>query len=313
MTGERTEKVVLTATIDTECDHDPSWARSKPLTFHSITKGVPERLQPAFEAAGAVPTYLLTVEVMEDDDSIQALRALKGRYEFGTHLHSAFIEPEKKFQDYAGIDSPDFQCHCPPDIESKKLENLTRLFENRFGYAPKSFRAGRFGAGANTIDALERLGYVTDTSVTPYIRWPHPDGPVDYRNAPEQPYYPAEGSLTKPGSYRPDRLLEIPVSMYPRWLRGPRWLRPWFSSVANMKKVIHHQLRRHRDAPVVVVNMMFHSMEVIPAASPYPQSESDVRQYLDDLGEILHWAGAEGIEFCGITEAANLVNQANSG
>jgi hypothetical protein len=310
---DRIEKVLFLITIDTECDHDPQWARSDPLTFHSITQGLPGSLQPVFEATGAVPTYLLTVEVMEDDESVDALRTLKGQYELGTHLHSAFIEPEKKFQNYAGIDSPDFECHCPPDIEYRKLENLTRLFENRFGHLPKSFRAGRYGAGANTLDALERLGYAIDTSVTPYIRWPHPDGAVDYRRAPEQPYYPAAGSLIQAGDYRNGRLLEIPVSMRPRWVRGPRWLRPWFSGVSTMKDVIRYQLRRHRDQPTVVLNMMFHSMEMIPKASPYPQSDEEVKRFLSDLAEILQWSANEGFEFCGAADTATVLKPGGYG
>ena len=105
----KVEDIIVTISIDTECDHDVNWIRSKPLTFDSITEGVPNRLQPAFDEVGAVPTYLLTVEVMEDEASVEALKNLKGEYEYGTHLHAAFIEPEKKFYDYAGIDSPDFQ------------------------------------------------------------------------------------------------------------------------------------------------------------------------------------------------------------
>ena len=52
MTGARIEKVLVLVTIDTECDHDPLWARSKPLGFRSVTEGISQRLQPAFEAAG---------------------------------------------------------------------------------------------------------------------------------------------------------------------------------------------------------------------------------------------------------------------
>ena len=181
----KVEKIYLLVTIDTECDHDPHWVRSKPLRFESINIGLPQRLQPVFQSTGAIPTYLLTVEVMEDPSCVQTLRSLGGAHEFGTHLHSAFIEPEKKYLDYAGVDSPDFQCHCRPEIEFRKLENLTNLFVACFGRRPKSFRAGRYGAGANTIDALSQLGYALDTSVTPYIRWEHADGDVDYRHAPE--------------------------------------------------------------------------------------------------------------------------------
>jgi len=302
MTASRTEKVLFTVTIDTECDHDPNWARSRPLRFDSITIGLPQRLQPVFETAGAVPTYLLTVEVMEDAASVEALRSLPGNHELGTHLHSAFIEPEKKFLDYAGVDSPDFQCHCTPEVEYQKLRNLSDLFNRCFGRRPRSFRAGRYGAGPNTIRALEQLGYAIDTSVTPYIRWPHPDGAVDYRRAPEQPYYPAPGSLIQPGNSAASSVLEVPVTMRPRLLRGPRWLRPWFSSINAMKDIVHYQLRRHRNKSVVVLNMMFHSMEVIAKASPYPQSDAEVQRFLDDLGEVLQWCRGEGVTFCGAGE-----------
>jgi hypothetical protein len=292
----RTEKVVALITIDTECDHDPQWARSKPLAFESVTTGIPDRLQPLFEAVGAVPTYLLTVEVLEDAASVAALRGLGGQYELGTHLHSAFVAPEKKFHDYAGVDSPDFQCHCAPEVEFRKLQNLTNLFESSFGYRPRSFRAGRYGAGANTITSLARLGYAIETSVTPYIRWPHPDGDVDYRNAPAQPYFPAKGNLCAPDT-KAGPILEIPITMKRRFLRGPRWLRPWFSSVPAMKAVVRHHLQRYRDRRIVVLNMMFHSMEVIPRATPYPQSTSDVQRFLDELAQILEWCGREGVRF----------------
>lgn len=300
-----TERVLFLATIDTECDHDPAWRRSKPLRFESITAGLPDRLQPLFRAAGAVPTYLLTVEVLENAASVAALRTLDGRHELGTHLHSAFIEPEKKFHDYAGVESPDFQCHCSPEVEFAKLENLTRLFFHSFGRRPKTFRAGRYGAGPNTIPALERLGYSVDTSVTPYVRWSHPEGDVDYRHAPEQPYFPRRGSLTEPEAPgRVGTVLEIPVTVRPRRIRRPQWLRPWFSSVAAMKEVARYHLERHRDQPLVVLNMMFHSMEVVPKATPYPQSGDDVQRFLDDLATVLDWCRTEGFEFRGAASAA---------
>lgn len=303
MGSRRTERVLLLVTIDTECDHDPDWVRSKPLAFRSVVEGIPERLQPVFRDAGAIPTYLLTIEVLEDRESVEALRCLQGDFELGTHLHSAFVEPEKKFHDYAGVDSPDFQCHCPPEVEYAKLANLTAAFEHGFGYRPASFRAGRFGAGANTIASLERLGYRIDTSVTPHMRWRHPDGDVDYRAAPGQPYFPRPGSLVHEGNGDAHRVLEIPVTMKRRWLRGPRWFRPWFSSVDAMKEVVRDQLTRYGDRRVVVLNMMFHSMEVIPKASPYPQTEGEARRFLDDLSAILHWCAREGVEFAGAASA----------
>ena len=296
------EDIIVTVSIDTECDHDVNWVRSKPLAFESITEGVPNRLQPAFEEVGAVPTYLLTVEVMEDEASVQALKELKGQYEYGTHLHAAFIEPEKKFYDYAGIDSPDFQCSYAPEIEFQKLENLTNLFEQRFGYRPTSFRAGRYGASADSINSLERLGYKVDTSVTPHLRWSEPNATVDFRSAPEQPYFPAANKISEAGPYSSTRILEAPVTVKPRLFRDPRWFRPWFASVDQMKDIFRYQLKKHSDKKVLSINMMFHSMEVIEEASPYPQTPDDVKRYIDDMQQALRWCGEEGARFAPMSD-----------
>jgi hypothetical protein len=96
-----------------------------------------------------------------------------------------------------------------------------------------------------------------------------------------------------------------------RWIRGPHWLRPWFSSVASMKETLRYHLHRYGDRPVVVMNMMFHSMEVIAKASPYPQTDGDVSRFLDDLSAVLNWCRGEGIAFAGLGDAANVFRAAH--
>ncbi|MFK7993640.1 MAG: hypothetical protein AB8B87_05850 [Granulosicoccus sp.] len=300
------EKIVVTVSIDTECDHDPQWVRSSPLRFDSILDGLPNRLQPAFEAVGAVPTYLLTVEVLEDSASVDTLKSLTGKYEYGTHLHAAFIEPEKKYFDYAGIDSPDFQCGYAPDIEYQKLANLTSLFEEKLGYLPTSFRAGRYGASADSVNSLQRLGYKVDTSVTPHLQWREPRARVDFRKAPEQPYFPSVNNLSVPGKFSEGRILEVPVSVKPRFFSDPHWFRPWFASVKQMKEVFRYQLRRHPDVSVLSINMMFHSMEVIEKASPYPQNTTEVKRFIDDMQTTLQWCAEEGAVFSGLSNLQDI-------
>lgn len=300
--ASKIQKVYLTISIDTECDHDPNWVRSNPIRFESINEGIPNRLQPAFESIGAIPTYLLTVEVMEDPECVQTLRSLEGDFELGTHLHAAFIEPHKKHHDYAGVDSPDFQCGYTKEIEYRKLENLSNLFVDSFGYRPTSFRAGRYGASGDSLTSLQKLGYKVDTSVTPHVRWTAPNAVADFRKAPEQPYYPAENEIIVPDSYSNDRILEVPVTIMPRLLRRmPIWFRPWFVTVDQMKQIFHYQLKKHADMEVLNINMMFHSMEVIEKASPYPQTAEDVQRFIDDMLEGLSWCAGEGVEFCALS------------
>lgn len=309
--SNKVQKIYMTVSIDTECDHDPNWVRANPLTFESINEGVPNRLQVAFDSIGAIPTYLLTVEVMEDATCVETLRSLKGDFELGTHLHPAFIEPHKKYHDYAGVDSPDFQSGYTEDIEFRKLENLSNLFVDSFGYRPTSFRAGRFGAAPQSLNSLQKLGYKVDTSVTPHVRWTAPNGVVDFRRAPAQPYFPAENEIIVPSDYSPGRILEVPVTIMPRLLRrAPIWFRPWFASVDQMKKIFHYHLTQHADKEVININMMFHSMEVIEKASPYPQSAEDVQRFINEMLEGLTWCKEEGVEFCGLSSLHESFRQA---
>lgn len=299
----KVEEIYLTVSIDTECDHDAQWIRSKPLAFESINRGLPEILQPAFMEVGAIPTYLVTVEVLEDKRCVETLKTLQGEFELGTHMHAAFVEPQKKFFDYAGVDSPDFQCNYPPEIEFQKLATITRQFEDALGYKPTSFRAGRFGASADTVDSLQKLGYLVDTSVTPRKKWIEPKGAVDFRRAPEQPYFPAADSIAEKGVYTDGRLLEVPVTIKPRFARRhPKWFRPWFASVEEMKSIFRYQLKKHANQRVLTMNMMFHSMEIIPEASPYPQTEAEVARFVDDMQQALQWCAAEGAQFSGLTD-----------
>jgi hypothetical protein len=309
--ASKTERVVVTISIDTECDHDVNWARANPITFDSINEGLPNRLQPVYDAVGAVPTYLLTVEVLEDEECVKTLRSLQGNFEYGTHLHAAFIEPQKKYFDYAGVACPEFQCNYPEDIEFQKLENLSNLFTEKLGYRPTSFRAGRYGASVCSLRSLEKLGYCVDTSVTPRIKWAEQAGDVDFRSAPMQPYTPSDNDIVRavePGSRR---ILEAPVTVQPRFLRRtPRWFRPWFADLDQMKAVAHYHLNKFSHEPVVNLNMMFHSMEIIEKASPYPQTAADVDLFLTSMHDVLAWCRDEGFEFAGLSDLYKLYTPA---
>jgi len=299
----KTERVIVTISIDTECDHDVNWTRSKPLAFESITEGLPNRLQPVYMDVGAVPTYLLTVEVLEDDASVAALKALPGDYEYGTHLHASFIEPNKKYHDYAGVACPAFQCNDPEEIEYQKLANLSSLFTEKLGTKPTSFRAGRYGAAPQSLRSLEKLGYLVDTSVTPKMRWEEAAGNIDFRHAPMQPYTPSDTDIAVQAPAGSRNILEAPVTVRSRLLRRtPSWFRPWFSDVNTMKAIANYHLKKFSDQKVVNLNMMFHSMEIIEKATPYPQNRAEVDVFLDSMHQVLAWCRDEGFEFRGLSD-----------
>jgi hypothetical protein len=280
-------KIYLCISIDVEPDCSLNWHYSNPLAFTAVSSGIAEILHPLFREYGIQPTYLINNVVLENDESIAVFKSLDGKFELGTHLHGDFIEPGKIHSDYAGKDGVMNQCFLSPEAEYGKLKNITALFTHRFGYSPLSFRAGRFSAGRNTIYSLAELGYKVDTSVTPHIVWKDVsrEYPVDFTMAPDQPYWTDKNNF--PQSSTAGNLLEVPVSIVTRRRYGifkrARWLRPYYSDSKGMMEVWRKMIVGNGEKPAVVLNMMFHNVEVMPNLNPYTKSGRDVTLYLDSL------------------------------
>ncbi len=290
----------FTISIDVEPDCSASWDRSDPLTFRSVLKGIPDCLQPLFNRHNAKPTYLLSAEVLEHRECTGVLASLDGCYELGTHLHPEYVDPMKKYKSYSGTSTQDFPCFDYPDeVEREKLNNLTDLFEHAIGEKPLSFRAGRFGADGTTIRYLAELGYLVDSSVTPGISWVSKGGP-DFKSAPQQPYFPSEEDISKKGS---SKILEVPVTIGQKRVLAPsswyffRWLRPSISSSRSMINLIKWFLKEYSSNDLVVLNMMFHSMELIPSASPYVKTKKQARDFLCKIEAVLKYCKQIGFQF----------------
>lgn len=284
------KSIYFLITIDTECDKDIHWRIQKPLTFRSILEGIPNRLTPFFQAHSLTPTYLLSPEVIQDDGCCRVLERIPN-CELGTHLHGEFIEPMSDLS----TDSTDIPpCGYSSAIEKAKLENLTKLFHNRFGYPPKSFRAGRFGLSKHTLRHLSTLGYVADSSVTPFRILDFPSGNVNYWGSPVYAYRPHNSSLIEiPVSTSIPALQKFPPSLVKllghtgsfrkpilqrlSLLTEPVWVRPFRDDPQALVRSAFSILENWPINRPAFINVMFHSVEVIPGASPYAADESQVQ------------------------------------
>lgn len=305
----------LCITIDVEPDCTPTWHYSNPLTFTGVRTGIAEILQPLFNRYGIKPTYLINNVVLEDQESVEIFKTLPGEFELGTHLHPEFIAPAKQYSDYAGKKGEANCCFYPPEVEYEKLRSITDLFTSQFGYKPVSFRAGRFSCGSNTIRSLQQLGYAVDTSVTPHVCWKDRsrEKPVDFTAAPEQPYFIDENSLLKEDPH--GKLLQVPVSIIPvrnnfykeaakslfgfrrkMKLTRPLWLRPVYADDEEMISIAESLTGRYANRPRVVLNMMFHNVEVMAGLSPYTQDQKQVEDYLKTLEKFFQYTNGAGIQ-----------------
>lgn len=311
---------LMVITIDTEVDKSHDWKVSADETFRSVLEGIPDRLDPLFYSHQAKATYLLSGEVMERDDCADVLRSLKNA-ELGTHLHGELVEPLRAEGQMSGRNFDAMQCSYPADVERMKMIVLTDLFKERFGHAPVSFRAGRFGAGNNTAGILRDLGYKVDSSVSPGMDWDFPDGRVDFMDAPTQPYHVSD-DLTMPDD---GPLLEVPVTIRANWfrralhsssssplMRGMNrvtnkvfpavWFRPSYHSDRQMISTARHEVRKGRGNDTIVVNMMFHSMEAVAGASPYAKDEDECHALLTRINTALTWAREMDFKFVTLSE-----------
>jgi len=304
-------RTFLCVSVDCECDKGPGWKTRRPLSFQGVHLGIGERLQPTFQRLGAKPTYLLSPELLRDARCLERLSSLED-CELGTHLHGELAEP--------GACEPEVtreaQRDYPEPVEREKLAWLSATFRSTLGRAPRSFRAGRFGIGPRTVPLLESLGYAVESSVTPYVDWGCVSRGLSFVGAPTQPYHP---DPTNPARMGKSPLLEVPVTILPRFLAGlpivgrfveHRWLRPTRTTGAELveiaREAIAHTRRSGSEAPVVL-NAMLHNVEVVAGMSPYAASEEAARCILDRLSTLLAWTRQEGIRSIGLGDVPGIL------
>lgn len=299
-----TSTPVFLYVVDTEGDAE--WTHHRRVPPVRNLRAIP-RFQALCDRYGIKPTYVVTHTVASDDEGVTMLKgyADAGRAEVGTHLHPWTTPPFVTPWD----DSETFPHELPDDLLEAKLRTLTDTITERFGRAPTSYRAGRFGFDGRTARLLEALGYTVDSSVTPLMSWqqypgiPGGVGGPDYREAPLAPYFVDRNDPRTPGD---SRLFEIPLTIvedtrgpeligsYARQLASDHlaarvlgklrvhrklWLRPTMESVEGMVSSCAAVMRQR----VPVFNMMIHSSELFPNTSPYFTDQAAVDRLFDRM------------------------------
>ena len=294
--------------IDTEGDNQWSAEARRRQTFENIY-ALP-RLHALFARHGVRPTYVITYPVARDPRSADVLRQLRtgGDCEIGAH-HHAWETPPCTAED---VQRHPYASSLPRPQFDAQLQQLTAAIADAVGQAPVSYRSGRFGFSADHVAALERCGYLVESSVAPLFSETHKGGP-EFVEAPLRPYFLAYDHASRPGS---SGLLEVPVSAalnrrLPRFVqfayaRAPRpyttkralramrllrvrWLRPSYSSLEDMIALARDLARWNEP----VLNLLFHSSEAIVGGSPYNRTQAELDAFCDRLERFLSFATRE--------------------
>ncbi len=316
--------VYFLLTIDTE--EDNAWN----LDFRPHTDVTVENIQylPPFQQfcneIGLRPTYLIDYPVAVDQTASAILRQLfkEGQCEIGTHVHPWCNPPYTEERNHRNS----YLNNLPPELQYDKLRVLTETIEERIGTRPVSYRAGRYGFDHSTVPVLEALNYVVDSSVVPLRNNKNPDEP-SFTKVSLLPYHLNRKNVCQPGD---SPIVEIPITVdftrkIPGWLKqayptlpdiGIRrilrilfgiemaWLRPSYASLAAMQRLAEVVIA----SGVPILNMMFHSSELMPGGSPYNKTSEDVEQFLTKIKSLIAYLSERyALRFITLKEVPTLV------
>ena len=284
-------------TLDTEMDADIHWTKHYPPQYSSVIEGIPQFLRPIWDKCKVHPIYFVSPEILYSDECVKVLKQEinKGAI-IGAHLHAEWIEPENMLGKRMDKVRAKFPCFgCDDEIEKKKLQNLTKMIQDKLGVRPEWYRAARYGADTATIKILSELGYKYDSSVTPNIDWSKKGGP-NHREGSLHKYHISQKDIYKEsnGESEDSGIIEMPITILKKrfgifakllpenWLFY-QWLRPSHMTYWELKKVIRYMEKEKIEEGV----MMFHTMEIMINTTPYVRTKWMQRYFLWRLEKTL--------------------------
>ena len=316
------EQPICCLAIDAEEDFD--WNRPVRDTGYSTEcmRHVTD-LREILAAYGLRPTYLLTYPVLEDPDVVRMLRGQweRGHCELGVQLHPWVTPPFE-----GSVDHGSYLGNLDPATEERKLVKLTGRFQDVFGVAPVTFRAGRYGLSRSTTHLLERHGFTVDTSLAPRTNF-GPFGGPDFSEYDCQPFWFGERRA----------LLEMPLC---RGVVGwSRQLAPWLYGLAvqgplaqvraasvlsrtrcaervtlspegNDFAAMRRFLSRRQALGQRVFSISFHSSSLWPGRNPYVRSRPELHEFYDRLSAVLTAMADDGFRFATLAEMPGLLGMA---
>jgi hypothetical protein len=289
-------KPILLVVSDTEEEFD--WSKPHDRNATAVT-AMPQigRAQAVFDEFKVRPCYVIDYPVVASKQGYEALFDIHAdnRCEIGAHLHPWVSPPH----DEEVCAKNSFPGNLPADLEESKLRVLNERIAEVFGAPAKTYKAGRYGIGANTQAILERLGFENDLSVQPDFDYSAEHGP----NFVGYPYGPYRSGTELSGN----GILNIPCSSAVAGFLGPLRL-PAYRMASAIGMRLPGILARTRAADRLhlsnegysldenirltkwlhargerVFVFSFHSPSVVPGHTPYVQSESDLTRFLDQF------------------------------
>jgi glycosyltransferase involved in cell wall biosynthesis/peptidoglycan/xylan/chitin deacetylase (PgdA/CDA1 family) len=283
---------LLQVVIDVESEFD--WAKGIWTDTGRVSSIVAlrDRVE-VFRRHGVRPTLVVDHPIIATPESAAIVQALAAEgSEVGVHLHAwntpPIVGPKDDWHSFSG--------NIGPALERLKIEWLTKRIEARLGRRPTIFKAGRYGLGPNTVEALVELGFEIDLSVCPTYDFSAMGGP-DFTHYSARPgWFGAPGGLLSlpttagwlgaaapwgewlaPKLHGPlGRRLGLPRLAARANALYPERLSPEGTDLATLKRLTQ---QLHRQG-LRVFTLSFHSPTLQVGHTPYTTSEADLARLL---------------------------------
>jgi len=253
------------------------------------------RAQELFERFGIVPNYVISYPIAAKETGFRLLKeyADDGRALIGAHLHPWVCPPYREEVNARNS----YPGNLPHDLEREKLLMLTETIERNFGARPKTYLAGRYGNGPNSLGILEELGYEVDISVAPTMDY-RADGGPDYSGWTCDPVWYGEkgGLLVLPGAggyaglwrrggtplYRvvnrkAFRAVRLPGILSRFGLFERSRLSTEDYQLSELKRLSRNLIAEG----IRCLVFSFHSPSIQPGCTPYVNTDADLRRFLN--------------------------------
>jgi len=287
---------VLFVVIDTEEEFD--WSSDFSRGHVSVGSiGQLERVEKIFASYGVRPTLVIDYPVASQPTAYARIRErlVSNTVAVGAHLHPWVNPPFREAVNRCNS----FGCNLPSDLEEQKIAVLKDVIACNLRVEARVYKAGRYGLGPSTVDALLKLGFSVDLSVNPHMDYRCEGGPA-FLEFDARPCFLDEAR----------RLLEIPCTTgysgaAGRWARSLHraasrpWLRrlravgalararvaeksmlsPEGHTIVEMQRLTRALLARG----VRFFALTFHSPSLEPGHTPYVRTTEDLRRFVARL------------------------------
>ena len=293
----------LLVVIDTEEEFDWSAGYRRANTSVTAMREI-GAAQAVFDAFHLRPVYVVDQPVAARAEASAELREIhtSGRAEIGAHLHPWVTPPFASGDEVVDARSS-YAGNLARPVERAKLRELTLQIERQFGLRPVCYKAGRYGLGPHTPQALLEEGFEVDLSVCPAFDFSGDGGP-DYSRCGAEPFWldserallsvPTTGafvgwsggagrSLYGLASHSLAARLKLPSVLSRAGAVDRLMLTPEGYTPPEHRRLVRELLARG----VRTFTWSFHSPSLLPGCTPYVRSWAERERLLDDCRRFL--------------------------